>query len=54
MKHRWVVKELPAEFKQQHLLKIQEEEQQLQEELSLFRKSKKLAFSIREKYRLGK
>lgn len=54
MKHPWILKELPNDFKEQHLKFVQEEEQQMHEEQSAFRKSRKHTFSIRDKHRLIK
>lgn len=55
MKNEWVLKDLPVDFKEQHLKFVSEEEGQMtQEENSMMRKSRKHTFTIRDKHRLIK
>jgi hypothetical protein len=55
MRHEWVLKDLPADFREQHLKFVVEEEAQLsQEENSILRRSRKHTFAIRDKHRLIK
>jgi hypothetical protein len=55
MKHKWVLKDLPPDFRDQHLKFIHDEESEMQqEESSLFKKNKKNTFSIRDRHRLIK
>ena len=54
MKHRWVLKDLPHDFKEQHLKFVSEEEQLMHEEGITLKKSRKHTFSIRDKHRLIK
>jgi hypothetical protein len=55
MRHEWVLKDLPGDFRDQHLKFVGEEETQLaQEENSILRRSRKHTFAIRDKHRLIK
>jgi hypothetical protein len=55
MKHKWVIKDLPPDFREQHLKFIHEEETLMaHEETNLLKKSRKHTFSIRERHRLIK
>lgn len=55
MKDEWVLKDLPGDFKEQHLKFISEEEGQMShEDNSMMRKSRKHTFTIRDKHRLIK
>lgn len=55
MRHEWVLKDLPADFREQHVKFVAEEEASLaQEDHSLLRRSRKHTFAIRDKHRLIK
>ena len=53
MRHRWVLKELPADFREQHLKFVSEEETNAFGEEHI-KRSKKHTFAIRDRHRLIK